>query len=183
MLGISGDNREDNNTVLQWIAKEGQKYPMISGREGKGYEIMNEFGGKAYPTILLIGPDKKILESFFDDKDNSPEDNSPDRLEAILEKHIGPTEIINTPDVLSFPQIVKHMGKSNSSLKIYVKTSGLYDLSLYSLGGKKILQHSNNYFSPGIHTISFNNNLSNGIFILRCKSNGYISKEKIFFKG
>jgi hypothetical protein len=166
---------------VRWVAREGIKYPMVSGKEGNGAKIMDDFRDpnfpiKHFPTILFIGPDKRILE-------RSIELSKTNILEDILEKHIGPTEIIKNPDFISSHQTVKYMGKSNNSLRISFTKSGVYSLCLYSLEGKEILKPRNNiFFSQGIHIIDFNNSLNNGIFILYSKFSGYVSKEKILVK-
>ena len=51
----------DSDEICQWWAeKYGVKYPTI-GREGGGDVIQQLYGTKAYPTFVLIAPDRKIL--------------------------------------------------------------------------------------------------------------------------
>ena len=148
---------------------------MISGKEGKGGQIMNAFGGKHYPTIILIGPDKKILEK-------SIESNQPNKLETILQRHIGATEIIKNMTVHASSQMVEFKGKINNTLRISVTKSGFYTLSVYSLAGKEMLKLSDNkFYNPGIHTIDYATSVNDGMYILHTKSNGYMNNGKILF--
>ena len=56
----------DNDEICQWWAeKYGVQYPTI-GREGGGDVIQQLYGTKAYPTFVLIAPDRKILLQDLD---------------------------------------------------------------------------------------------------------------------
>lgn len=53
---------EDSNAAcLTWVANYGIEYPTISGIEGGGAAICNTYGIPAYPTIILIAPDRSIV--------------------------------------------------------------------------------------------------------------------------
>ncbi len=59
-LGIdTGDSDED---VLQYEETYGALYPSISGIEGGGTQICNDYQIPAYPTVILIAPDRSIVE-------------------------------------------------------------------------------------------------------------------------
>lgn len=52
----------DNNTAVQsWDTQYGITYPSI-GTDGGGTSICNSYGITAYPTVILIAPNKTIVE-------------------------------------------------------------------------------------------------------------------------
>ncbi len=56
----------DNDDICQWWAeKYGVQYPTI-GKDGGGVAIQQAYGIPAYPTFVLIAPDRKILLQDMD---------------------------------------------------------------------------------------------------------------------
>lgn len=60
VLGI--DNGNTDAQVITFDETYGTHYPAISGIEGGGNAICSSYGIPAYPTIILIAPDKSIVK-------------------------------------------------------------------------------------------------------------------------
>ncbi len=62
-LGVSwGD---DNAGVIYYDSVHGITYPSISGFEGGGNQINNLYNIIAYPTVILIDPDRNVLNQHI----------------------------------------------------------------------------------------------------------------------
>ena len=62
VIFLSIDNGDTDAEVIQYEADYGCLPPAISGDEGGGDSINSAYGIGAYPTVVLIAPDKTILE-------------------------------------------------------------------------------------------------------------------------
>ncbi|MDR2085069.1 MAG: T9SS type A sorting domain-containing protein [Bacteroidales bacterium] len=52
---------DSDAACLTWVETYGIEYPTISGQQGGGSSICNNYGIPAYPTIILIAPDRSIV--------------------------------------------------------------------------------------------------------------------------
>ena len=59
---ISIDNGDSDATVLQYETDYGGLFPSVSGIDGGGNLVVSNYGIGAYPTVILIAPDRSILE-------------------------------------------------------------------------------------------------------------------------
>ena len=62
VIFLSIDNGDTDAEVIQYEADYGCLPPAISGDEGGGDSINSAYGIGAYPTVVLIAPDKTISE-------------------------------------------------------------------------------------------------------------------------
>ena len=62
VIFLSIDNGDTDAEVIQYEADYGCLPPAISGDEGGGDSINSAYGIGAYPTVVLIAPDRTILE-------------------------------------------------------------------------------------------------------------------------
>jgi thiol-disulfide isomerase/thioredoxin len=58
---ISMDAGDTNAEVLQYETDYGGLFPAISGTEGGGDAVVNAYGIGAFPTVILIAPNRDIL--------------------------------------------------------------------------------------------------------------------------
>lgn len=56
------DNGDTDAECIEFDETFGVEYPTISGVEGGGTEICNDYQIPAYPTVILIEPDHEIVE-------------------------------------------------------------------------------------------------------------------------
>jgi len=59
---IAIDNGDSDAEVLQYEDDFGGLFPAVSGNDGGGNEVVSSYGISAYPTVVLIHPDRTILE-------------------------------------------------------------------------------------------------------------------------
>ena len=59
---ISIDDRNDDATVSQYETDFSSLLPAASGSEGGGSAVASSYGVSAFPTVILIAPDRAILE-------------------------------------------------------------------------------------------------------------------------
>jgi len=59
---LSIDNGDTDAQVLQYENQFGGLFPSVSGIDGGGNLVVSNYGIGAYPTVILIAPDRSILE-------------------------------------------------------------------------------------------------------------------------
>ena len=59
---LSIDNGDTDAQVLQYENQFGGLFPSVSGIDGGGSLVVSNYGIGAYPTVILIAPDRSILE-------------------------------------------------------------------------------------------------------------------------
>ncbi len=62
VIFLSIDNGDTDAEVLQYELDYGALLPAASGNDGGGDAVNNAYGISAYPTVILIAPDRTILE-------------------------------------------------------------------------------------------------------------------------
>ncbi|MBR9921715.1 MAG: redoxin domain-containing protein [Bacteroidetes bacterium] len=61
LIMLSIDWEDNNQEVLQYQSDYGALSPAISGIEGGGNQIISDYGVFAFPTVILIAPDRQII--------------------------------------------------------------------------------------------------------------------------
>lgn len=165
ILAVCSDS--DDATVKAKADQSGIKFPVISGASG-GSSIFSSYKVNATPTIILIKPDKSLAE-----QDIWPVSN----LESTLDGHnIDKTSIFvqNNSKLLN----VK-LTANNSGLEIKGLSEGSYNLKVFNLMGRNILDQKSTVTSKS--TISLPDlKLSSGVYLLSILGKGY--KEQIKFR-
>ena len=59
---LSIDNGDTDAQVLQYENQFGGLFPSVSGIDGGGNLVVSNYGIGAYPTVILIAPDRSIVE-------------------------------------------------------------------------------------------------------------------------
>lgn len=62
-LGINWGN--DNQGVREFDSIYGLTYPTVSGTQGGGNIVFNDYQIASYPTVILITPDHQIVEQYI----------------------------------------------------------------------------------------------------------------------
>ncbi len=153
----------------------GEKFPSISGDDGGGNAVCNTYGIFAYPTIILIAPDKTIIE-----QDIWPISDGP-YLAGIIEEHGGIAydcsavgiQEIKTSFADSYPNPVSDVFK----MKFNVSNSETISFEVYNVLGVKIMEIPENMYSRGIYIVPVHvADLSDGTYLIKILSDG-ISKD------
>ncbi len=155
----------------EWDDAHNVEYPSIGGNAG-GSQISNDFGVTGWPTVILIAPDKKIVE-----KDIYPTS----AIEKILQNYdIGNTKIAQS--VFSIPNTPHLSLKAVTAqhLTLSIPRTGNYELVLFSADGKMLNTVSTGLLPQGEHIIYWDkNNFSHGVYFIRASSGNLKATKKI----
>jgi hypothetical protein len=174
----TGSNAEcekwDNaDPSLAVSAAEKVKYSSISGQSG-GTAINTNYSPSAYPTIILIAPDRKIVE-----KDIFPTN----KLPATLAKYtINNTFISNSSQSLLLNELpeVSILSFNYQSFSLYSSGTRDYTLNVFSMNGNLLKSISTGVLSEGTHSVSLDlTNVSGGAYIIQAKAGKTQSSLKI----
>jgi cytochrome oxidase Cu insertion factor (SCO1/SenC/PrrC family) len=149
----------------------GEKFPSVSGDDGGGNAVCSAYGILAYPTVILIAPDKTILE-----QDIWPIADGP-YLASIIEGHGGIAydcsavgiEEVRTAFADSYPNPVSDVFK----MKFNVSNNESIAFEVYNILGEKIMNIPENSYSRGSYIVPVPvTNLSDGTYLIKIISEG-----------
>lgn len=172
---LSMDTGDDNEACRlfeeNYQSLEGEKFPSVSGDEGGGNAVCSTYGIGAYPTVILIAPDKTILE-----QDIWPISDGP-YLAGIIEEHGGIAsncsavgiQEIKTSFADCYPNPVSDVFK----MKFNVANTETISFEVYNLLGEKIKSIPENSYSRGIYIVPVQvADLSEGTYLIKILSDG-----------
>lgn len=149
----------------------GDKFPSASGIEGGGSAVCSAYGILAYPTVILIAPDKTILE-----QDIWPIADGP-YLAGIIEEHGGIAyncaavgiEEVKTAFADSYPNPVSDVFK----MKFNVSKSETITFEIYTILGEKVMSIAETTYSRGSYIVPVHiADLSDGTYLIKIISEG-----------
>jgi|AntAceMinimDraft_17_1070374.scaffolds.fasta_scaffold01528_6 hypothetical protein len=172
-LGI--DNGDTDAEVIAFENNYGATYPSASGIEGGSNSVVNSYQISAFPTVILIAPDKNIVkQDIWPIADGN-------YLVSVIEPY-GPAE--HTCDTSANINFVKNeysikFFPNPAKDAIYIKSDSHLKLIIYNLLGD-ILKKPEICKGQSIINIS---DLSKGIYFLQIKDeNGYIVETRKIIK-
>lgn len=155
---VAIDKSFNNQMVLDFEEEYDTHYPAISGLDGKGFQIFEDFQIPYYPSLILIAPDHSIVEQAI------PIPNSAQELIDLLEGTYG-LQAVSVDEV-----------ENQRAFNIYPNPATNYfvleppfnqsveSLIVYSITGKEVLRL--NSFS-GSNNIQVNiENLKKGMYLV-----------------
>lgn len=125
----------DNNAVRIFDSVWDARYPAISGLQGGGNGVTENYEVQSYPTVIVITPDKNIATNYI----------WPPAFDSVVNKV---TDAGGVPMPCTVSTIYHQTGKtaqvtnSGNSLRIALPDDYRYDVALYSLEGKKLLNRT-----------------------------------------
>ncbi len=161
----------------------GQKFPSASGIEGGGTAVCLDYGIGAYPTVIIIAPDKSIVEQdIWPIADGS-------YLAGVIEGHggipsdctyVGDTEISQNKHA-DFLSVYPNPVIDYCEIGFYLSKPDTYQFSLYNCVGVRVMNFKNSTYSKGNHVLSISmKSLPSGTYLFRSlSSNGRIDLTKI----
>lgn len=150
---------ETDAQVLQHVSNYKIPYPSISGTGG-GKDISALYKPAYTPTIILMAPDKKIVEK----------DLNYTLLIPSLQKYP-----ISTGVKINFTKkgnpgrpLIKNFSKH--TIEIYIPVEGVYDIGIFNAAGQQLVLMRERSLLNGNISISFKNNpLVKGIYFVDLK--------------
>ncbi len=154
-------NINDNNQgVENFNLIQGISLPSVSGTQGGGESVYNDYEVMAYPTVIVITPDHLIFNQhiFVPNTENI--------IEAVQEAGgtlVGHKEIADQTANWHF---VKE-SSSRGSLIYNATDHSTATITLYTISGQRIQQIENLTVKPGINTFFIDLSLrKDGIYIV-----------------
>ena len=166
VIFLSIDNGDNNQLVQQFGDTYGIHCPKISGVEGGGTAINSTYQITAFPTVIMIAPNKTIIE-----QDIWPIADAA-YLISVVSGHGGiamacSSTVNETPinnSINSF-SIYPNPNNGNAFLNINLINKSLVSMSVYNLIGEKIKEFPSEILEKGVHKKSINfDNLDKGYY-------------------
>lgn len=162
---------ETDAQVMQQVNNYKIPYPSISSTGG-GKTISSAYNPGYTPQLILIAPDKKIVEKDLNYKQLIPS----------LQKYNISTSIQYDPDHNSNPAAAAVIGKSTDRIIFSISKAGFYNIQSYALTGGKMDLKFEKFFSPGIHSLYIDfRAFSKGVAIIEIESSYGKSGQRLLF--
>ncbi|MBP7273984.1 MAG: T9SS type A sorting domain-containing protein [Saprospiraceae bacterium] len=178
VLGIELDGTiaQTEGFETNCLAGADKKYPVASGLGGGGSAVHSTFGAAAFPTITLIGPDNKLLNS-----DIWPINNVGDMEEVYPANVLTPTSCaLSTNTILSQENIAIYPNPSNENVNIALQLfkDANVSIEIYNTLGQLIRTEQFGKGSNFSRTLSVRE-LNNGIYTLKIKADTEIARAQL----
>lgn len=176
VLGIEGDGTTAQTQTFEDTNGGSAEYPTpnVSGLNGGGDAVHNQYGASAYPTIVLIGADGK-----FKNIDIWPI-SSVATIENAVSSNGGSAALVvrscsSTADLqemeMTQNSIYPNPSQGNLNFKISSPVNTELELNVYSIQGQKLASIPNQKVIAGENDLVFDMNLlSEGHYFLESKS-------------
>ncbi|MCK4569908.1 MAG: T9SS type A sorting domain-containing protein [Bacteroidales bacterium] len=164
------DTGDDDAACILFDETFGVEYPTISGVEGGGTQICNDYQIPLYPTVILIAPDRTILE-----QDIWPIPTAQTMIDALeahgLEEHDCPPPIgIEDPiaSLASISSVYPNPASNIARIVISSEEAMSATVEVYNALGIKVLEIQQINLVPGENTIEFSiADLPTGTYFIR----------------
>jgi len=174
---MSISDRDDNNACLNYDSNYNIEFPTISGVEGHGNVITNNYNIGGFPTYILIAPDHSILE-----KDMYPINdvntfitylNNHGISQSACETGVTKQEIDNILSVYPNP--------STGIFNLNINYSGKTNIKVSNILGVTIMEKQIYVNDNLLENIDLSNN-KDGIYFITISTNNYSIVKKIELK-
>jgi len=172
---------DDGDTDAQVIAYEqtylggNAGYPEISGTDGGGTAVVAAYGIAAFPTFILIAPNKQIIETDMWPINSSADFTTFFTSHGLTQKSCTPTSISKNARIAEFnvyPNPAKNM------LNIEFTEIKKNNISLINVQGKEVLQMETEESGCKLDLT----NIADGIYFLNIKNAEGQQNEKIIIQ-
>ncbi len=166
------DTGDDDAQCIAFDEAFGVEYPTISGVEGGGTAVCNAYGISAYPTVILIAPDRTIVEQ--DIWPITTAQTIITRLESYgIEEHECPPPIgIEEPVVslVSISSVYPNPASTNARIEVMSETTSIAQVDVYNSIGVAAMDTWNVYLEKGINNFEFSvADLPAGTYFIRLR--------------
>ena len=159
-MGINWGN--DNEGVREFDSIYGLTFPSISGTQGAGNIVFNQYQIQSYPTVIVINTAHEITDQYV----WVP---SEENIEAAIIAAGGilvgtnESERVDSPTVF-YPNPVSSKGTINLSLSEAAEVS----IEVYNIVGKRLVSKEQGFLQAGEHNIPLDvSQLGKGIYFIK----------------
>ena len=171
-MGINWGN--DNQGVREFDSIFGLTYPSISGSQGGGNIVYQDYDIQSYPTVIVITPDHNIVEQYVWPPDEQT-------LTAAIIAAGGivgiDEEKENWAEMLVYPNPVSDIG----TVQVHLTHPSRVSMKLYNLLGVEVRNVRSEMLDKGLNNISIEvSGIPNGYYFLKLEStDGLVSTTRI----
>jgi hypothetical protein len=166
------DTGDDDAQCIAFDEEFGVEYPTISGVEGGGNAVCDVYGIGAYPTVILIAPDRTIVE-----QDIWPIATAQTIIDVLeghgLEAHECPPPIgIEEPTVslVNISSVYPNPASTNARIEVMSETTSNAQFEVYNSIGILAMDTWNVYLKEGINNFEFSvADLPAGTYFIRLR--------------
>jgi thiol-disulfide isomerase/thioredoxin len=173
-LVVLGINRGSNNaSVHDFDSAFGVFFPSVSGTQGGGNRVVDSFQVLSYPTVILIAPDRQILEQYIWPP-------SRQQLDSIIQTHGGLMQSCITGNETIIPPLTESElsiwpNPSAGIVNIGTKTGIGTEIAILSMQGQLIEKYPwDNNSGNQVFQVKEVFGLNAGMFIVYLKKDGII---------
>ena len=159
---------DDNAGVAYFDSIHGLTHPSVSGSQGGGNLVYNDYQVISTPTVILINPEREIIENFIWEPTQA-------NLNAVITAAGGSMVGIEDDITLDEDNIMIYPNPASGrvNIKTIVTTSALYNIEVYNLLGTRVHRSDPDLFNSGSHVINADlSGLPEGTYFVRLLKNG-----------
>ena len=159
---------DDNAGVAYFDSVYNVTHPSVSGSQGGGNLVHNKYRVVSTPSVILISPDRLILEHYIWEPTQSNLNSVITAAGGIL---VGIDDEISEKinSLLIYPNPTTDI----FNVKLEVAESAAYQIEVFNLLGALVHQSIQQHYAPGSHILTANlNRLPGGTYFVRLIRNG-----------
>ena len=170
---VSIDNGDTDQEVLNYELQHGAQLPAASGIEGGGNAVITAYGITAYPTIILIAPNRQIIEQ--DIWPFSAAIGAAAFLSAGINNAACPAVGIEESDV--FTELIAYPNPVSEQLNIGFELidNSVVQFEILDASGKLVQSEMSRLYTAGQHTEYVNtSDIATGMYFLNVLVDGKV---------
>jgi thiol-disulfide isomerase/thioredoxin len=182
---ISMDAGDTNAEVLQYETDYGSLFPAASGTEGGGDAVVSAYGIGAFPTVILIAPNRDILkQDIFPVKETNLDaaitgaglTENPD---ACSESPVGIYELDNS--VAAILNTFPNPASLSTTVEFSLSEAAEITIEIFNIMGQKVSTLATQQYAIGQHVVSVPvADLANGTYNISLTSlDGLVANTKV----
>jgi thiol-disulfide isomerase/thioredoxin len=159
-MGINWGN--DNQGVRDFDSIFGLTYPTVSGTQGAGNLVFNQYQIQSYPTAIVINTMHEITDQYVW---VPSEENLEEAIIAAGGLLVSTDETVSIDSDFNFyPNPVSNKG----AISLLLKKAANVEFEIYDIMGKLIVPKEELFLQTGKHSISVPvNQLGNGVYFIK----------------
>lgn len=171
---VSIDDGDTDAQVIGYENQYGSELPAVSGVEGGGTQINTTYGITAYPTIILIAPNRQIIEQ--DIWPFSAAIGAAAFLNAGIMPASCPAVGIEESDVFNDLIVYPNPVAERLNIGFELKENSVVQFEILDASGKVVLSEASRLFNAGQHSQQINTgDISSGFYFLNILIDGKIN--------